>query len=276
MDQRLRRDHSRSTDAPDEVLQSTDGALSFLVPESSAARPERPPPPHRSQTVPSLAQAGITLPPPPRRPIERSQLQTSPSRAIDAVLHGSISPATHDRRSSIRDDERSRQLSRSNARNSEPAQQDTASELELMCHFRYNIAPWLDIIDSDSFFGVKLMLLAREHRSVLAATLAIAARHMHRRTGMTRLVVDEYSTRYRQEAESKAFYETGSIRLIVRTLLLLDTLFCSNLSQWRVHLRDFFASTAFTMRDTSQEALRLFSFKIGTFQTEASLFTYLL
>lgn len=134
----------------------------------------------------------------------------------------------------------------------------------LLCHFRYNLAPWLDINDYTAFFGVKLFLLARETRAVMGAILSIATRHLYLKdksnAGTSNL---ECCLRYRHEAESRAFHETRSIQQLVRMLLLLESFLRSNPRQWRDVVHEAVSPSGSATFDVVEDPLRWACFRIG-------------
>jgi hypothetical protein len=106
-------------------------------------------------------------------------------------------------------------------------------ETGLLRHFRYNLAPWIDVGDPESFFGIKIMLLARSNRPLLAALLALAARHrslIYRQQNIDDL---ESSLKFREEAERGLVLEDDHVSRVKKVLLLLEVLFCSSPLQWR-------------------------------------------
>ncbi|KAK5044984.1 hypothetical protein LTR84_010356 [Exophiala bonariae] len=140
----------------------------------------------------------------------------------------------------------------------------TARETALLCHFRYNLAPWLDINDCGAFFGVKLFLLARETRAVMAAILSIAARHLHLKNKSNVRGADlECCLSYRQEAESAVFHETASIQQLVKILLVLETFLRSNPQQWKDVVRQVASPSDSVAFEVVEEPLRWVCFRIG-------------
>jgi hypothetical protein len=139
-----------------------------------------------------------------------------------------------------------------------------ARETALLCHFRYNLAPWLDINDCGAFFGVKLFLLARETRAVMAAILSIAARHLYLKNKSNVGSSDlECCLSYRQEAESTVFHETASIQQLVKILLLLESFLRSNPQQWKDVVRQVVSPSDSVAFDVVEEPLRWVCFRIG-------------
>lgn len=140
-------------------------------------------------------------------------------------------------------------------------------ETALLCHFRYKIAPWLDVDDCGAFFGVKLFLLARRTRAVMAAILSIAARHLYltnnSNVGSPEL---ECCLSYRQEAESTVFNETTSIQQLVKILLLLESFLNSKLQKWKDVVRQVVSPSDSTVFDVVEEPLRRVCFRIGMFR----------
>ncbi|KFZ25282.1 hypothetical protein V502_00242 [Pseudogymnoascus sp. VKM F-4520 (FW-2644)] len=80
-------------------------------------------------------------------------------------------------------------------------------ETGLLRHFRYNLAPWIDVGDPECFFGIKVMLLAAANRSLLAALLALAARHRSLIYPQQNSDDLESSLKFREEAERGLVFE---------------------------------------------------------------------
>ncbi|KFY03134.1 hypothetical protein V490_00281 [Pseudogymnoascus sp. VKM F-3557] len=106
-------------------------------------------------------------------------------------------------------------------------------EIGLLRHFRYNLAPWIDVGDPESFVGIKTMLLARANRSLLAALLALAARHRSLINHQENSDDLKSSLKFREEAERGLMFEDDHISHIIRVLLILEVLFCSSPLHWR-------------------------------------------
>ncbi|OQU93789.1 Fungal Zn2-Cys6 binuclear cluster domain-containing protein [Cladophialophora immunda] len=109
-------------------------------------------------------------------------------------------------------------------------------ETLLVCHFRYILAPLIDAGDHKGPFGVSAVLLARDHRSIMAAILAASACHRAVLSPSTKSRDLASSHHYRQEAEIRLADEASSIQLIGRVLLSLDLFFQSGPSQWKDYL----------------------------------------
>lgn len=61
-------------------------------------------------------------------------------------------------------------------------------EFSLMKHYRYEVAPWLDICDLAQPFGMAIPYLATEHPAILQALLDISARSLKAMTGMDKVL----------------------------------------------------------------------------------------
>lgn len=106
-------------------------------------------------------------------------------------------------------------------------------ETALLRHFRYNIAPWIDVGDPECPFGIKAMLLARERRPFLAVILALAARHKALVCSPQESDELESAVKFRQEAEHGFVFEEDHITPIARALLMLEEFLCSSPLQWK-------------------------------------------
>ncbi len=117
---------------------------------------------------------------------------------------------------------------------------DVTHEAGLLSHYRYHVAPWLDIAGAEATFGIGVLILARDKdsRPLFAAILALAA--LHRAVFNTPLPVhqnpSEWSIlryRYRQEAESGLRFVDREIRSVGTSLLILDEVLSSGPGMWR-------------------------------------------
>lgn len=114
-------------------------------------------------------------------------------------------------------------------------------ETSLLRHYRYNVAPWIDIGDPESPFGIKIMLQAREDQSLYNAILALAASH---RSIISQTSSDlESSRRYGQEAENGLPNSKEHIRCAARMLFMLKDFFLSPPYNWRDLLSRHLASS---------------------------------
>lgn len=108
-------------------------------------------------------------------------------------------------------------------------------ETALLCHYRYHIAPWIDISDPCESFGIAVLTLAKYHRPLLAAILALAARQ---RLSLS-LAPDRYgrdealATRYRLEAEHGLQSVEQRIQRLARVLLMLHEFLEVGPEEWR-------------------------------------------
>ncbi|OBT40881.1 hypothetical protein VE00_08806 [Pseudogymnoascus sp. WSF 3629] len=143
-------------------------------------------------------------------------------------------------------------------------------ETGLLRHFRYNLAPWIDVGDPECFFGIKVMLLATANRSLLASLLALAARHRSLIYPQQNSDDLESSLKFREEAERGRVFEDDHVGRIIKVLLILEVLFCSSPLQWRtlqfhqIGIRDGLTSLA-ALRGELSEPLFWLQFKIGIY-----------
>jgi hypothetical protein len=140
----------------------------------------------------------------------------------------------------------------------------TARETALLAHFRYFLAPWLDIDSHGAFFGIQLFLLARDNRTVTSAILSIAAKHLYLKSAPDADSQHlECCLRYRQEAESRIPHGIGTVPSLVRVLLLLESFLGSDPRYWRDIVDEVVnPSNAFAF-DAMEEALRWTWLRIG-------------
>jgi hypothetical protein len=160
-------------------------------------------------------------------------------------------------------------------RHTQPTQRNASrigsndQEIQLLCHFRYHIAPWLDNNDPSGFFGVSLVLLARERRAVMAAVLAITSRHMLLTSQMQDPALSsDICAYYRQEAESISTQAPEDVKYVVRQILLLDSVFSSSTQTWRSFTHEFIGASRQSPSaiPAAFESLWLLWLRIGTYQ----------
>jgi hypothetical protein len=123
-------------------------------------------------------------------------------------------------------------LSCSNYLAGRPEATEIDYETGLLRHYRYNVAPWIDIGDPECSFGIKVMLGAKEHRSLFEAILALAACHrsLTYSPGSSDL---ESAIRYRREAENGLTLANEHIRRAGTIILMLGDFFSSCPHEWR-------------------------------------------
>lgn len=106
-------------------------------------------------------------------------------------------------------------------------------ETSLLRHFRYNLAPWIDVGDPESSFGIKVMILARTNRPVFAAILALAAFQkslVYQQQSSDDL---ENSLRFRGEAENNLPLTNDIVGRVGKVILFLVDFFSSSPLHWR-------------------------------------------
>lgn len=137
-------------------------------------------------------------------------------------------------------------------------------DIQLLSHFRYHIAPWLDVNDSRAFFGVDLLSTARDSPIIMATVLRLAA--IHRSiisssdgTDHTRIQHQEYMP----DLEILLPRETPSVQRKCRLLLKVGKLFSLAPRRWNelASESDEFLRTTFV--DVVEEPLFLWCFRIG-------------
>lgn len=167
-------------------------------------------------------------------------------------------------------------VSASNYLADRPEAAEIHPETILLRHYRYNMAPWIDIGDPQSSFGINIMLGAKENRSLFQAILALAA--WHRSVCLSKYSNDlEDALRYRKEAEDGLALEEVHIRRAGSILLMLGDLFSSYPPQWRSVLFNHLDSSGVLsslagLGEHLDEALFWLYFRIG----KAVFSTYIL
>jgi hypothetical protein len=145
-------------------------------------------------------------------------------------------------------------------------------ETGLLLHYRYNVAPWIDVGDPESSFGTTVMLEAKEHRSLLEAVLALAACH---RSLISLNSTDdiEMGLRHTIDAENGLQIVEEHISRITRTLLMIRDLFSSSLQHWRDILSRHLSRDKIALPDTGGKCdydgpIFWLYFKIGEYSPE--------
>jgi hypothetical protein len=159
-------------------------------------------------------------------------------------------------------------LTSSNYLAGRPEVAGTHHETGLLCHYRYNVAPWIDIDDPESSFGIKIMLGARESRPLFAAILALATYHRSLTFSQQSPNDLESALRYRREAENGLEIAEDYLRRAGSILLFLADFFSSGPQQWRSllfhHLGTSGALSSLTgLREHLEEPLFWLYFRIG-------------
>jgi hypothetical protein len=111
----------------------------------------------------------------------------------------------------------------------------TDHEVDLLRHYRYHIAPWLDLGDSKSTFGIAILIAAKEDYFLYHAILALAARQRRLRRVRPRRenVGDEASVQDCQNEEgSGSSSEQLPISSTTHLLLSLDKVLSSEPRSW--------------------------------------------
>lgn len=139
-------------------------------------------------------------------------------------------------------------------------------ETSLLRHYRYNVAPWIDVGDPESSFGIKVMLEAREDQSLFKIILALAASHRSSVTSQIRSDLGD-SRKYAREAECSLPNSKGYIRLTVNILFMLRDFFLSSPHSWRDLLSHLVVSDTITtitnLTEHLNQPLFFLYFRIG-------------
>ena len=112
-----------------------------------------------------------------------------------------------------------------------PETYQTSQEFRLLRQYRYEIAPWLDIGDPDSCFGITVLLAAKDSESLHNTVLALASR----REALLR--EDDLSMRrsshYRQMADGTLGSEKSCVSRISTFLLWVGDILASQPQYWK-------------------------------------------
>jgi hypothetical protein len=150
-------------------------------------------------------------------------------------------------------------------------------ETGLLRHYRYNVAPWIDIGDPESFFGIKLMIVAKGNRALFAAIYSLAACHRSLIEPEKKHVDLENALQYRHEAENGTIDAEDQLGRAGSALLMLGEFFSTSLGQWRAVISHHAGpSIAVTypqvLKDDLYEPLFSLYFRIGKRTTKQSNF----
>ncbi|EJT78437.1 hypothetical protein GGTG_03538 [Gaeumannomyces tritici R3-111a-1] len=124
--------------------------------------------------------------------------------------------------------------------------------VEYMANYVSEIAPWLDMFDSERAFGIQVPVLARSSPALLYSVLALSARHMERKAARARRARDATGSRSSATAghsfDSLELYQEA-IRLVgplleardpavipVCTVLCVTEMMSASAPDWRRHL----------------------------------------
>lgn len=116
-------------------------------------------------------------------------------------------------------------------------------ETGLLCEYRYGVAPCLDIGDPKSYFGIRLMLVAKESKPILAVICLVAAsrRALLHASSSGSLDPSQQDTvlRYRQEIDDEVRFVDEQTLRVCRALLFVEDIYSANPLLWRaLQLRD--------------------------------------
>lgn len=109
-------------------------------------------------------------------------------------------------------------------------------ETDLLRHFRYRVAPWIDVDDPDCAFGVQVLLLSRTNRSVQAAILALSATQRSIVSPGENYLDKQQEHAYRKDAENSLVMDPELVRNVGHALLMLQDLLPSGPEHWRTFL----------------------------------------
>ncbi|KLU82200.1 hypothetical protein MAPG_01276 [Magnaporthiopsis poae ATCC 64411] len=124
--------------------------------------------------------------------------------------------------------------------------------IEYLANYVSEIAPWLDMFDSERAFGIQVPVLARSSPALLYSILALSARHMERKAARARrgrdAVGGRSNTSTRHSFDSLELYQEA-IRLVgplletrdpavvpVCTVLCVTEMMSASAQDWRRHL----------------------------------------
>ena len=105
-------------------------------------------------------------------------------------------------------------------------------ETSLLRHYRYKVAPWIDIGDPASSFGTKVLLEAKEYQPLFEAILTLAACHRSLIFPQNSNFL-ENTPSHGQESEEEPLANKHDMGRVRSVLLMLRDFFSSSPRRWR-------------------------------------------
>ncbi|KAJ5183779.1 hypothetical protein N7492_001395 [Penicillium capsulatum] len=116
--------------------------------------------------------------------------------------------------------------------NHKPVTANSCHETDLLRYFRYHVGPWIDTGDSNSAFGVQVLLRSRLNRPLQSAILALSAGQ--RSLSSCPLAEDIHSLlRFRKEAMDSLALQPDPVGRAGQALLLIQEILPAGLEKWR-------------------------------------------
>lgn len=140
----------------------------------------------------------------------------------------------------------------------------TQEDIQSLLHFRYCLAPWLDVNDSNAFFGVELLSTARDSSIVMSAVLKLAAIHksvMSLSDSVNHARMNHQGSM--QDLQDLLSRETISVQRKCRILLKIGECFVLPPRKWRVIVSELNEYLG-TSHSAVAEPLLLWCFRMGT------------
>lgn len=151
-----------------------------------------------------------------------------------------------------------------------PSNAKRSLETDLLRHFGYHVAPWIDTGDTHCAFGVQALLLSRSSRPLQAAILAISARQRSLFAIPSHLHDLSAVEQFCKEAETSLSLQPDLLRHAGYALLLLQDILPSGLQQWRYliqsHVQPIYGLLSPSdLNEKLGEALFWLIFRLGMF-----------
>ena len=169
------------------------------------------------------------------RPI---QDMTYPPTSSEITLLDSMNDSTNVLRNVIRRKstlEHARVAESLVSNNFPPVEQEASiicHETSLLRHYRYKVAPWIDIGDPASSFGTKVLLEAKEYQPLFEAILTLAACHRSLIFPQSSNFL-ENTPSHGQESEEEPLANKHDMGRVRSVLLMLRDFFSSSPRRWR-------------------------------------------
>lgn len=137
-------------------------------------------------------------------------------------------------------------------------------DIWLLSHFRYHLAPWLDVNDSTAFFAIKLLLTAQDSPLLMAAILRMAAVH---KSVMSQPDSNRHDPSHQYQCMPEFHFllsqEPLPVQRICRLLLKIGELFGLPVRQWREVVSEVDECSNMTLIETEEESSFLWYLRIG-------------
>lgn len=138
-------------------------------------------------------------------------------------------------------------------------------DIQILSHYRYHLAPWLDVNNARAFFGNELLSTARDSPIIMSAILNLAAMH---KSIMSSIEGINHTQTYGEESVSDLqnllLHEPISVQRKCRLLLRIGKSFGLGSRGWKRLASESNEYLRTTLVDKEEEPLFSWCFQIGT------------